>query len=405
MRKLLHLSLLLFFSSIAIAQTKFEKGYLISNSGDRVECFIKKEGWKNNTTEIRYKLNLNSKESIASGNDIKEFGFTNGTVYVKATVQIDRSPSALNNLTIDRAPKFSEETLFLKLLVNGYAKLYQYDDKDLIRFFYQHGNIPITQLVYKAYLIDSKIAYNYQYKQQLSLDFKNSDVAYDEFENCLYTSKSLSNLFRLINRAYSKDERQSLDKLQKDEYNITIRPGLVLPIVEFEDKRSVYRDVDYSAKANFRFGTEFAYLVPAYNDKLELLFEPTFVHLDLEKTYASSQITGGLVTAKFEYTAIDMNFGARYNFFVSNNSKISLLAQYCIDVRFDNSQTYSRRGVSFNELELRSVGNLIFGAGYKHGDRLSVELRYGLNRNVVSDYLDISNKFQTLSLVLGYTIF
>jgi hypothetical protein len=58
MRKLLHLSLLLFFSSIAIAQTKFEKGYLISNSGDRVECFIKKEGWKNNTTEIRYKLNL-----------------------------------------------------------------------------------------------------------------------------------------------------------------------------------------------------------------------------------------------------------------------------------------------------------------------------------------------------------
>ncbi|MCZ8021556.1 MAG: hypothetical protein O9302_07255 [Cyclobacteriaceae bacterium] len=147
MRRLLHLSLLLFFSSIAIAQTKFEEGYFILNSGDRVECFIKKEVWKNNPTEIRYKLDLNSKESIASGNDIKEFGFTKGAVYVKATVQIDRSPSALNNLTIDRTPKFSEETLFLKLLVNGYAKLYQYDDKDLIRFFlstWQHSDYTIS---------------------------------------------------------------------------------------------------------------------------------------------------------------------------------------------------------------------------------------------------------------------
>jgi hypothetical protein len=311
----------------------------------------------------------------------------------------------LNNLTIDRAPKFSEEILFLKLLVNGYAKLYQYDDKDLIRFFYQHNNIPITQLVYKAYLIDSKIAYNYQYKQQLSLDFKNSDVAYDEFEDCLYKTSSLSNLFRLINRAYSKDESRSLDKLQKDEYNLTIRPGLVLPSVELEDERSTFRDVSYNSTETFRIGAELAYIIPSYNNKIELLIEPTYVSIDLEKTYVSTQIAGGLVTARFLYRTIDFNFGARYNFFLSDKSKLSVLAQYCIDVRLDNSQTYSRLNVSFNEVELKSFGNLILGAGYKHGDRLSVELRYGFNRNVVHDYKELSNKFQTLSLVLGYTIF
>jgi hypothetical protein len=405
MKSLILLSFLVLVSFVTIAQNKFEKGYFISSSGDKIECYIKNAGWKNNPTQIEFKLDLNSKGNIATSNDIKEFGFINGTVYVKATVQIDRSPSGLSNLTVDRAPKFNEETLFLKQLINGYAKLYLYEDKDLVRFFYQHGEIPITQLVYKAYLIDSRIAYNYQYKQQLSLDFKNTDVDYNEFENCLYTSRSLSNLFRLINRAYSDDDNQSLDKIQRDEYNFTIRPGLVFPIVKFEDERSVYRDVAYKVNATFRLGAELAYLVPSYNNKLELLAEPTFVLIDLEKTYPSTQIAGGEVTARFKYSAIDFNLGARYNFFLSDKSKISLLAQYCIDVRFTNVQSYSRLNVSFNELELKSFGNFVGGVGYKYGDRMSVEVRYGFNRNVVSDYNGISNKFQTLSLVLGYSIF
>ena len=39
------------------AQTKFEKGYFVDNSGQRTEVLIKNLDWKNNPTEFEFKKN------------------------------------------------------------------------------------------------------------------------------------------------------------------------------------------------------------------------------------------------------------------------------------------------------------------------------------------------------------
>ena len=41
-------TLLLLISIFTYSQTKFQKGYFIKTNGDKVECLIKNEDWKNN---------------------------------------------------------------------------------------------------------------------------------------------------------------------------------------------------------------------------------------------------------------------------------------------------------------------------------------------------------------------
>ena len=55
MKKLL-LILLAFTLQLFSAQIKFEKGYLITNNGERKEILIKNKDWLNNPTEFTYKI-------------------------------------------------------------------------------------------------------------------------------------------------------------------------------------------------------------------------------------------------------------------------------------------------------------------------------------------------------------
>ncbi|MEM9681486.1 MAG: hypothetical protein AAF901_14280, partial [Bacteroidota bacterium] len=50
----------LFSVYTASSQVNYELGYIIDNSGNRIECFIKNLGWYNNPSEISYKLDLGS---------------------------------------------------------------------------------------------------------------------------------------------------------------------------------------------------------------------------------------------------------------------------------------------------------------------------------------------------------
>lgn len=108
------------------SQVSFEKGYYIDNTNQKINCLIKNVDWKNNPTEFEYKLAENSEPKKTTIKTIKEFGIDNISKYVRSTVNIDRSSESINNLSNDKNPIFKEEELFLKVLVEGKATLYQY---------------------------------------------------------------------------------------------------------------------------------------------------------------------------------------------------------------------------------------------------------------------------------------
>lgn len=164
---------ILFCSTLSLAQITFEKGYYISNSGDRTACFIKNIDWRNNPKEFEYKIKAedsqSKKETIAS---IQEFGIDNVSKYKRFKVNIERSGSELNYLSKSKNPIWKEETLFLKLLTEGDANLYGFSEENLNRYFYETKSTPLEQLVYFKYLSDEKNEVSDNYNEHIKINNK-----------------------------------------------------------------------------------------------------------------------------------------------------------------------------------------------------------------------------------------
>ncbi|MEY2868107.1 MAG: hypothetical protein RIR01_525, partial [Bacteroidota bacterium] len=151
MKKRLFLLLTILTALNSFAQIDLEKGYFINNSNIKTECFIKNIDWLDNPVEFEYKLTPESGYISAKINSVKEFGIYDKSKYIRAKVAMDRSSTKAAELSISKIPVFKEEELFLKVLVEGKANLYEYIDGNLLRFFYSIDNSAISQLVYKQY--------------------------------------------------------------------------------------------------------------------------------------------------------------------------------------------------------------------------------------------------------------
>ena len=119
--------IILFIGLNSVAQIKFEKGFIITNHGEKVECLIKNEDWLYNPNKITYKKDKNSNEIEGNLYNIKEFIINGTTKYKRFKVNIDKSRTNINQLSNKRTYDFEVETLFLKVLVEGNANLYVFN--------------------------------------------------------------------------------------------------------------------------------------------------------------------------------------------------------------------------------------------------------------------------------------
>ena len=123
-----HLLLALLLSSSMYGQISFDQGYIIDNTNQKTNCLIKNLDWKNNPNEIEYKLFENTKPVKVAVQSIKEFGIDNVSKYISCNVNIDRSSEITNKLSRNKEPNFKKEVLFLKVLIEGNANLYVYEN-------------------------------------------------------------------------------------------------------------------------------------------------------------------------------------------------------------------------------------------------------------------------------------
>ena len=150
------------------SQNTFVKGYFIKNSNEKIDCLIKNDDWLDNPTEFKYKLNENSEKQTLTINSVKEFGVLNKSKYVRHSVDIDRSSKIPDELDNNKNPIFKNEQLFLKVLIEGKANLYYYEDQGLVRFFFNKNLAEVKQLIFKHYLIDAQNwSINKEFRRQL----------------------------------------------------------------------------------------------------------------------------------------------------------------------------------------------------------------------------------------------
>lgn len=404
--------LLLFFLTTIFgfncySQISYEKGYFIDNSNQKTDCLIKNIDWKDNPINFKYKLTIDGSVKNANIKSIKEFGIYNSLKYIRKTVKIDRSSSNLNQLSINKNPLFVKEELFLKVLVEGKASLYYYEDGNLTRFFYNKEKSIIEQLVFKSYVkTDKKIEKNNQYKQQLWNSLKCATINLNKIENLKYEKIKLINLFIEYHKCNNSEFIFFENKQKKDILNLTLRPRFNSSSLTTDRISPNKIHFDFGNKVSFGFGLEAEYILPFNKNKWSVVIEPTYQSYKSEQTVDVNSVFGGKLIAEVSYSSIEVPIGFRHYFFLNKNSKIFTNISYSFDLISNSSIEIKRAdNVKFTSLEIKKGGSLAYGIGFKLDDKYSLEMRYLPGTNILKHYSSWEADYKTVSIIFGYSIF
>lgn len=406
MKKQLLLLLTLIISFNVYSQISFEKGYYINNSKQKIECLIKNVDWINNPTDFEYKLSENSESISVNIKYVREFEIYNNSKYIRSTVKIDKSIEDINKLDYEKNPTFVEELLFLKVLIEGNANLYLYKNETIQKYFYNKDSSNIEQLVYKIYLnVDNNLAKNDRFKQQLWNDLKCNTIEMDEVENLVYKQNSLINFFIEYNKCNNSDFINYEQKVKKDLFNLTFRIHINNSSLSINN--SINNTLtDFGNKFGIGFGIETEFILPYNKNKWAIVLEPTYQNFKSEKTTYVNTISGERQITNVNYNSIEVPIGLRHYLFINNNSKFFITASYIFDFNIKSSiELKNADNTILNSLEINSRNNLGFGLGYKFKDKYSLEMRYLTSRNILGDYLYWKSNYNTLAVMIGYSIF
>ncbi|WP_206610097.1 outer membrane beta-barrel protein [Maribellus luteus] len=357
---------------------------------------IKNYDWKNNPTQLEYKLSELSESKIATIDSVKEFGIGNSLKYVRQTVNIERSSSAPQFLDNVSQPLFKEETLFLKILIEGEANLYLYEDGNLRRYFFKKKGADIEQLVFKKYLVEGgKIGVNEMFKQQLLVGLDGKCISVNDINRIRYFKKDLIKLFEMYYQCNGLDFVRYERKQDKELlFNLSLRPGVNYSSLSISNPLSRAWETDFGNKINFRIGMEAEFIMPFNKNKWAVIVEPTYQYFNTEALNVSGR------PVKSNYKSIELPLGVRHYFFLEKGSKLFLNGSLVLD--FAGKSEF----VSANSstLEIKTSYNFALGLGYKYNNRYGVELRYLTNRDMFYNYLFMRNDYQTFSVIFGYTL-
>ncbi len=399
-----------FVSFVGFSQTTFEKGYFINNLDQKIECLIENQGWKNNPDQFRYKITSDGDIKTGRLDNVKEFEIFNTSKYRRFKVQLDRSGDKLGALDYEGKIKLVTNTLFLKVLIEGEASLFQYKNSKFTRYFYSINESEAIQLDYKKYRpSDNGIQQNSHYKQQLWNTFKCDDITIKNIEKIDYTSKDLINFFITYNQCKNANFTNfNIKNTNKGSISLKIRPGYTLGSVSVEDNIEndfliESRDVDFKNVGSFRIGVEMEFFLPFNKNKFSIVLEPTYQSLKSEERFAYLRLTNENreTTANIDYSSLELPLSIRYNLFLNKNTKLFFNGGFLFDIPFNSTIDYEEDFL--NDFELENSGNIIFGAGLNY-KRYSLEIRYGTNRDMTREDL-MSINYNALSFIFGYRIF
>jgi hypothetical protein len=352
--------------------------------------------WENNPSEFKYRLSEKDDSKIATIESVTEFGVYNSLKYVGDSVDMDRSSSSYYQVSNVRNPIFKKEALFLKVLVDGKAKLYEYKEGNLTRYFYSIDSSEIKQLIFKYYTnMNNKVRKNRGFRQQLKNELKCSTSALSNPEKLDYNKKSLVGFFVEYNECVNQTYVNFEEIQQRDLFNLTVRPGLNSSTLKIQNTLASSNITEIKNKLSFRMGVEAEFVMPYNKNKWALMVEPTFQYfISTEDISSTNQV-------KADYKSIELPMGIRYYSFLNAHSKFFFTAAYVLDFSLNSKIEF----IPGSDLDVHPKGNLAFGAGYKHHDRFSLAFRYQFGRELFSDYLYWRSDYNTFSVVLGYSLF
>ncbi len=388
-------ALLILLCHLAWGQIKYEKGYIVNNEDERKECLIVNKDWLNNPESFQYKLTENSNAIQGNLNTIKEFGIYNYATYEKAIVQIDTSHSYdLSKMSKSYGPEWRQDTLFLKVLVDGKASLYYYDSQGLLKFFYKTASdASIKQLVHKEYYPPYSISVlkeNNSFRQQLYTDVNCGNMNPTYLKRIKYEISELRAYFKEYNKCMGDVVSESKVARTRDWLNFRITPGISYTSLSFQNSVDNTRNTKFDPSIFLRIGLEIEYILEFNKNKWSSFFEPTYIHTKLKT--ASPQ-------ASINYQAIEFPIGLRHYFFLKNDRKLFLNGIIVLGLVKD--LTNSNILIAQSDLEIKPRTSFALGGGYNFRN-FSLEARYYQRQDILGSYRYYKSQYQRVALICGY---
>src|SRR5690606_2476336 len=234
----------------------------------------------------------------------------------------------------EKNPVFEEEELFLKVLLEGKASLYLFEEGNAKKFFYSKDGSKIEQLIYKRYLDieNDKVAINKGYKQQLWNDLKCPTFNISKVENLDYKKDELIRFFEGYNKCHDHEVTNFEEKQKRDLFNLTVRPGLNSSSLSIENSFLNNRDFNYGNQFGVRIGIEVELILSFNKNKWGVIIEPTYrQNFKSEKSREASNVSGGIIVSKVNYSSIELPIGVRHYFYLNDDSKIFVNLSYIFD--------------------------------------------------------------------------
>lgn len=374
------------------SQIKFEPGYYLTKNGEKINGLIKNVDWVNNPKTFEFKLNETSETKILSVNEVSEFKINNASHFFSFLVKIDRSSNELNKISSRLKPNFSNEKLFLKMLVDGKAKLYEYTDGNLIRYFFENDKKSINQLVYKTFKFESQIKENNLYKQQLLLNLDCSNFSKDKINHISYSKNDLVKLFIDYSNCHNENKIEVQSKKKRKSFNLTIVSGLRLASINVNNTTFNNRTANFKNTLSLAVGIEGEFILPFNKNKWTIPLASSFQRF-------SSEIENNLRNDIATYMSLEMSVGLRHYLFLTDNSKLFFNGAILFDFPTNSSINLSSGG----KLDITGGDNLSLGIGFKI-NKFRSEIRYQTNRELLNDYSSYTGEYNSWMLVFGYDI-
>lgn len=377
---------LIFAFNNVFGQISFEKAHYIDNNNNRIDGYIKNVDWESNPTAFEFKSTIDAQSINLTIESVSSFAIENGAKYIRSTVMMDRGGHAIGQLSKERNPEFNEETVLLKVLVEGEYVLYEFVDKSLRRFFYAKKGSKPEQLVYKRYNIDDyRIGTNQLYKQQIRNNINCEIITVKRLKNLNYERNALKKLFIAINGCFGDVTIVEYDK-GKTVFNFYLKPGLSTN--SFQTAMDEVYKVD--GLIGYRLGVELEFVFPFNKNKWAAVVEPNYRTVSNE-----TKVSNGTDIA-VDFSSLEFPIGIRHYFFVSDRSKVFL--EGFTNIEFGLKPVIT---VGTEEFEGKAESNFSLGGGYNYNDLFSVGVRIETPQDILSNFVAIEGKFWSASLLIG----
>jgi hypothetical protein len=374
-------------------QIKYDSGYFVTNDGRRNNCLIRNLDWHFNPSEFAYKQKEDGTVENASIGEVKEFGILNFSRYVRFDVDVDTSADETGQMDDNPEPEYKRETVFLKVLVQGKATLYEYRNQNMTRYYFQTDSLSLRPLVHKTYLRshdENDILENNLFRNQLISALQCAELNVGRLSHLSYTESSLIRAFDTYNRSQHSNGEKIAFKQNRGQFNLSLRAGADLSGLTVNQTGFQPSSTTYGNKIGATVGLEAEFVLPFNRIKWAAVIQPGYHYYKTDLSASGSA----------DYKFLEMGFGAREYFFVGRNSRLFATVLAFID------QPIGSGGVFFGAdgLDTRTNFSAGLSAGYKYKNKCGIELQYILKREILDSYVSFQSRFHTTALIFSYTI-